>query len=292
MGTRKKTAPRGHSFSPHTFYLSRFSFSLISLNFHLPYLDLVNAFLLFFLLGFTEKLDAQTKPVTGELSGTYYREWGEEETLRRRTPKSPGSDIHGAPPIVSGYKVVLGLTSTHNPERGSGIGAKKKNCFYFELARRDVESCLGRAGVRIGAALGKVGAAPVLSEPDCPCGVSSGERQGHGLGTDPSPFLWRGALGARTLGRKVALPSQVRGLVQGLHSAPVHPQWQTERFGHVATREFQLCRPLCEARGKWRRLRSYSGSAGPSPRERRGRRSPLAGSQLPPSAHHAPLGPG
>lgn len=64
--------------------------------------------------------------MTGELSGTYYREWGEEETLRPRTPKSPGSDIHGAPPIVSGYKVVLGLTSTHNPERGSGIGAKKK----------------------------------------------------------------------------------------------------------------------------------------------------------------------
>lgn len=112
-------------FFPPILFIYHVFLSLISLNFHLPYLDLVNAFLLFFLLGFTEKLDAQTKPVTGELSGTYYREWGEEETLRPRTPKSPGSDIHGAPPIVSGYKVVLGLTSTHNPERSSGIGANK-----------------------------------------------------------------------------------------------------------------------------------------------------------------------
>lgn len=131
--------------------------------------------------------------------------------------------------------------------------------------------------MRIGAALGKVGAAPVLSEPDCPCGVSSGERQGHGLGTDPSPFLWRGALGARTLGRKVALPSQVRGLVQGLHSAPVHPQWQTERFGHVAVPSAVRGEGEVAAAEKlfWER-------AGPSPRERRGRRSPVAGSQLPP----------
>lgn len=77
----------------------------MSLNFHLPYLDLVNAFLLFFFLGFTEKRDAQTKPVTGELSGTYCRERGAGEIPRRRTPQSPDSDVHVAPPIASGYRV-------------------------------------------------------------------------------------------------------------------------------------------------------------------------------------------
>lgn len=70
--------------------------------------------------------------------------------------------------------------------------------------------------MRIPAALDQVGAVLFLSEPDCPCSVSSGVKRGHGLRTDHFPVSVTGNFGcthpAKEGPRSVALPQSGAGV--------------------------------------------------------------------------------
>lgn len=98
--------------------------------------------------------------------------------------------------------------------------------------------------MRIRAALGQGGAAPIRSEPDGPCRVS----RGGNLCSDPSPISVPGTLGARTLESQVpsgALPQT--GAEISLNTS-IHRQ--TERSGEVAAGG--LCAIHRERRYWWR----------------------------------------
>lgn len=81
--------------------------------------------------------------------------------------------------------------------------------------------------MRIQAALGQVWVAPVLSEPDCPCSVSPGEKQGlDRIANRPPPHLpvsTLGTLGAHILGvRSLLWPCH--SPVLGFGSPPEYPE--------------------------------------------------------------------
>lgn len=56
-------------------------------------------------------------------------EWAGRRDTKTSHPQSLNSYLYGSLPLVSGYKIVINLPSTHNPACGPGIEGETCQCF-------------------------------------------------------------------------------------------------------------------------------------------------------------------